>query len=92
MPGVGRIAPKQKVGSARYPNDIFEQLRECGNRSYGTSSVSDTLYQLGHDIINVHAILDADEIQLIMVKTKSKSLLEGLAKAGKEYLKSSGGK
>ena len=88
--GVGRVAPKQKVGSAMFDDNSATLIEECGGRAYGVKGLSKTLLNLGCDFINVYSILDVDEVNKLMCDTDSSSVLEALAKAGKEILKNDG--
>lgn len=87
-PGVSGLSADFITGSAVFTREQAELIRECANRSNGNSnhSLRSAIQMICSDYVNIHTVLNVEEIDKIKESDDTKSLCESLAIIGKQSL------
>lgn len=87
-PGVSGISSDLVTGSAVFTKEENDIIKECANRSNGQSnhSLRTAMKYICNDYVNIHTVLDIDEIDRLKEISGSDSLCESLAVVCKKYL------
>ena len=87
-PGVSGLSADFITGSAVFTKEQAELIKESANRSNGNSnhSLRTAIQAICMDYINIHMVLDVEDIDKVKVHGRSKSLCESLANISKQSL------
>lgn len=87
-PGVSGLSNNFKTGSAVFTLEQVELIKECANRSNGNSdhSLRSAIEYICLEYINLHTVLEVEDIDKIKERGDCESLCESLAIIGKQSL------
>jgi hypothetical protein len=87
-PGVSGLPTEFITGSAVFTKEQAELIRECANRSNGNKnhSLRTAIQRLCLDAIDIHTILDIEEIEKIVELGDGETLCGSLAILAKKSL------